>query len=304
MKKIIALALALCLTLCMAPTALAGASSLSPIAENLEITTYRGVSVGVRLKARTSDRSPVSFEITTRPVKGSLDLEEDGHFVYTPESGKRGKDYFGYCAVDEAGNRSQEATVIIRIEKQQSKVTYADLTGSEAEYAACRLAEAGLFIGENIAGEYVFSPDTPVTREEFLVLCMKLSGTEPLKDAKSTGFSDDEVIAPWVKPYVSSALRSGIISGYVAESGAAVFEPDRSISVLEASVMLNRSMELTDAVQTWFSADAVPAWAAQSAANVSSCDLLPYGCSFSDPVLTRAEAAVLLSGAADLPSRR
>ena len=304
-----ALALLLCVMLAAVParasdgTGDAGGNT-APVAENQELQTYRGVSVGGRLSASDPDGGAVSFVITTKPVKGSVDLDDDGRFVYTPADGKRGKDYFGYQAVDADGDRSQEATVIIRIEKQKSKVCYSDLEGSGSEYAAVRLAEADVFCGRTFAGIYVFDPDTPVTREEFLAMCMKVSGGEPLRGIRSTGFADDADIAVWAKPYVGSALRSGVISGY-SESGGAVFAPERDISVAEAAVMLDRAVGLTDAVAAWYEfGDAVPAWARQSAANVSACGILPYGCRVSDAVLTRAQAAEMLSAAMDVLARR
>ena len=161
MKKLFISILVL-LMLCAPVTALlpAEAAGSAPIAENLELSTYRGVSVGGRLSATDPDGDQLSFEITTEPVKGSIELSEDGRFVYTPESGKRGKDYFGYRATDSEGNRSQEATVIIRIEKQKSKVTYSDLSGAGCAYAAVRLAENGIFTGACLAGSYVFEPIT------------------------------------------------------------------------------------------------------------------------------------------------
>ena len=48
-----------------------------------------------------------------------LRLRPDGSFVYTPLVGRRGRDYFGYKAVDARGNLSQEATVIIRLTKPE-----------------------------------------------------------------------------------------------------------------------------------------------------------------------------------------
>ena len=298
----LSLLLVLVLTFGLLPAASAAGSA--PIAENLEISTYRGVSVGGRLSATDPDGGAVSYTVTTQPVKGKLDLDGDGHFVYTPAEGKRGKDYFGYQAVDADGNRSQEATVIIRIEKQKSKLTYADLDGEGCACAAVRLAEEGVFIGEYLAGEYVFDPDTPVTREEFLTMCMKISGVSLLSGVRNTGFSDDADIAVWAKPYVSTALKNGVISGYSDGKGA-VFAPERAISVLEAAVILNRSVELTDAVSAWFAwDDAVPAWALQSAANVASCGLLPWGCRFTDAALTRSQAAEMLCGAMDILAKR
>ena len=282
----------------------ASAAGSAPVAENLELSTYRGVSVGGRLNASDPDGGTLSYTVTTEPVKGKLELDDDGHFVYTPADGKRGKDYFGYQAVDGDGNRSQEATVIIRIEKQKSKLTYSDLDGEGCACAAVRLAEEGVFCGEYLAGEYVFDPDTPVTREEFLAMCMMVSGTKPLSGVYSTGFADDRDIAVWARPYVGAALKGGIISGYSGDNGA-VFSPAQNVSVLEAAVMLNRSMVLTDAVSAWFAwEDSIPAWASQSAANVASCGLLPYGCSFSDTALTRGQAAEMLCGAMDILARR
>ncbi len=305
MKKLIvptALALMLTLVISVFPAYAAGGA---PIAENLELDTYRGISVGGRLSATDPEGGELKYRITTAPIKGSIDLDDSGHFVYTPEAGKRGKDYFGYKATDCDGNDSQEATVIIRIQKQKSKISYTDLNGKGCADAAVKLAEENIFIGECLAGEYVFSPDAPVTRAEFLTICMKISGTEAPENIRTTGFTDDAEIAAWAKPYVCKALKQGVISGYDLDGTGAVFAPDRGISVTEAAVILDRSIELTDAVAAWFSADeSVPAWASQSAANVSSCGLLPVGCSFGSDVLTRGQAAEMLCSAMELISSR
>lgn len=311
MKKMICSA-ALLLAFALAATLLASAASApaetggAPVAENLEISTYRGVSVGGMLSATDPDGDALSFEITTPPVKGSIDLDPDGHFVYTPADGKRGKDYFGYKAVDPAGNRSQEATVIIRIQKQSSKVGYADTAGTASAYAAVRLAEKGIFTGERLAGEYVFSPDRPVTRQEFLTMCMLLSDEPVPIDVRATGFADDSAIADWAKPYVAAALRRGVISGCAPEDGTGVmFEPERNVTVVEAAVILDRTLDLTDAVAAWFGYDDyLPAWALQGASNVSSCGLLPYGCSYADETISRGETAEMLVAAMDVLAKR
>ncbi|MGN1003035.1 MAG: Ig-like domain-containing protein [Oscillospiraceae bacterium] len=306
MKKFIRptiLFLVLCLALGLLPAAFAADGA--PIAENLEIETYRGVSVEGNLAAVDPDGETVRFEITTQPVKGTIELDDDGSFVYTPADGKRGKDYFGYKAIDSSGNYSQEATVIIRIQKQKTQVSYSDMSGNGAEYAAVRLAEEGVYTGAYVAGDYVFSPDAPVTREEFLTMSLMVAGTETLSGVSTTGFADDEAISAWARPYVSTALSAGIISGCGSEATGAVFEPDRAISAAEAAVMLDKALGLTNAVSTWFAyEEAVPAWAQQSAANVSSCGLMPAGLSFQADTLTRAEAAEMLVGAIRLMENR
>ena len=114
-----ALALALCLVMCTGFVPVTAANS-APVAENFEFETFRGVSFGGQLAAVDPEGDTLSFEITTQPVKGTIELGDDGSFVYTPAEDKKGKDYFGYKATDSEGNSSQEATVIIRLVKNKS----------------------------------------------------------------------------------------------------------------------------------------------------------------------------------------
>ena len=84
MKKNIlvsAVALALCSMLCGGLIAPVSAENTAPIAENFEFETYRGVSFGGQLAAVDPDGDTLSYEITTKPVKGSIDLDDDGSFV-------------------------------------------------------------------------------------------------------------------------------------------------------------------------------------------------------------------------------
>ena len=307
LKRTIGLStLLLCLVLLAGLVVWAGAADArAPVAENLELETYRGVSVGGALSARDPDGGAVTFTITTPPGKGTVDLDESGRFVYTPEEGRRGKDYFGYQATDAEGNKSQEATVIIRIVKPKSGMTYSDTSGLASAYAAQRLAEEGIYVGPMLNGQYVFAPDEDLTREEFLCLCMALTGRDSAVLLRGTGFADDGAISAWARGYVGAALECGVISGYAEDGGRASFRPDENVSMAEAAVMLDRAIGLTDAVQTWYAFDdGVPAWAAQSAANVAACGLLPAGCGFADETLSRGDAAVMLVKAMELLEKR
>lgn len=289
-------------TLCLSLIIGLPAFAQSPIAENLEITTYRDVSVGGKLNATGTDGGEFTFQITTEPNKGTIELEEDGCFVYTPFEGKKGKDYFGYRATDSEGNVSQEGTVIIRIEKQKTKVTYSDMCGSASQYAATALAEKGLFVGETLAGEYVFNPDFSITRAEFLAMCVEIADMDTLTGVSSTGFADDDDIPTWAKPYVSTALKCGVISGYVIDETGTVFSPSQYITVSEAAVILDRAIDLTDVSAV--TSDTVPAWAAQATANLSACNILPVSTSDYSATLTRAQAAeMLISAIAVLEAR-
>ena len=104
--------LALCAVLLLAAVALtafapvipARAEGSAPVAQNMELTTYRNVSVGGRLTAVDPDGDTLTFQITTEPTKGEIELTDDGRFVYTPDTNRRGRDYFGYKAMDASGN--------------------------------------------------------------------------------------------------------------------------------------------------------------------------------------------------------
>ena len=87
----------------LAPVLPAHAEGGAPVAQNLELTTYRNVSVGGRLSAVDPDGGTLTYQITTEPTKGEIELTDDGRFVYTPGTNRRGRDYFGFKATDADG---------------------------------------------------------------------------------------------------------------------------------------------------------------------------------------------------------
>ena len=302
-------ALAVVLTLCLsggpaAASSEAPAENTAPVAENLELETYRGVSVGGQLTAYDAEGDEVTFTLETEPLKGSVDLSPDGFFVYTPGENRRGRDYFGFRVTDAAGNASQEGTVIIRLVKQKTRAAYADMEGDPLEYAAVALTEAGVFTGEGVGTVRVFSPDALVSRGEFLSMCMNAAGCELLQGVKSTGFQDDDAIAPWLKPYVATALLRGYIQGSSTETGA-VFRPEDPVTLRDACVMLNAVLGVTDVVSASAMAeDGAVSRDAQAVANLTSSRVMPARWEDLDESLTRGQAAELLQNAMDLLSRR
>lgn len=275
----------------------------APVARNLSLTTYRGVSVGSRFQAVDPEGDPLSFRVTMEPGKGTVTAEGD-RFVYTPKDGARGRDRFTYQAVDREGNVSADASVDIRIEKQSGTVSYPELKGSSLQYAATRLAEKGIFTGEKVGSCFCFDAASSLTRGDFLTMCAALTGMEPLEDVTRTGFYDDGDIALWQKPYVSAALLYGVVKGSAEAGGRTVFRGNAAITRAEAAVMLNSFLELTDASAAAFGAADVPDWAAQAVANLYSCDICSGTDFRSDRPLTRGDAAEMLSSALDLLAAR
>ena len=279
-----------------------GGANSAPVAENLDVRTYRETSVSGSFQALDPEGDLLSFRITAAPGKGSVTVRGSG-FVYTPSEGKRGKDSFRYQAVDSEGNASADATVSIRIEKQSSPVFYPELNGSGLQYAAVRLAEKGVFSGEKVSACWCFSADTPLKRGDFLTMCATLTGMEPLEDVTRTGFFDDESISAWQKPYVSAALLYGVVQGSTGDGGKAVFRGDQPITRAEAAVMLSSFLEISDAAGIFYSED-VPGWAAQAVANLRACDICSGDEFHAGRTLTRGDAAEMLSAALDVVEAR
>lgn len=282
-----------------------------PVAENLEFTTYKNVAYTGQFSAVDPEGDLLTFQLMDKPARGAVTLAEDGsaQFVYTPYENKTGKDSFTFVAVDSVGNVSEEATVKIKIEKPSTKVTYADMEGHPAYNAAIRLAEEGIYVGANMDGTYYFQPDLPVTRSEFLAMAMSTVGLEELEGITRTGFSDDEVIATWAKPYVSSALKAGAVQGTISEGGQVVFQGDQNITAAEAAVLLNRLLSVTDVpVETWTGgALAVPTWASQAAINLETVGVLQSdstGTLALSDTLSRADTVQMLAAALNVLDAR
>lgn len=282
----------------------------APIAENLELCTYKNVAITASFAATDPEGDLLTFQLVDKPARGAVTMPEDGsnEFVYTPYENKTGKDSFTYVAVDAVGNTSAPATVKVKIEKASTKVTYSDMDGVSAHKAAIRLAEEGIFVGECMGGEYFFNPDTPVSRSEFLTMTMKATGLDALEYVTTTGFADDAAIPTWAKGYAASALKAGVVQGAADEVGRIVFNAEDTITRAEAAVLLDRALQVSDVSEAMATVDELaPAWAVQSAANLESCGVLAAGSTGTlelNDQLTRADAAEMILGALEVLDAR
>ena len=296
MKRLIASLISFLLALIYyaAAAGQATAAGSAPIAENLELKTYVNVTVGGMLSAFDPDGGALQFVITTDPVKGKLQLDENGSFLYTPQEDKRGRDYFGYKAVDTDGNLSQEATVIVQILKPKKQVMYGDMHGKAEEYAAVFLSEADLFTGRQICGTYCFEPDSHVTRGEFLSMCMDMTGEPLFTGTYRTGYEDDECIPAWQKAYASAAAVSGIYAGTSNEDGV-FFSGDETITRAQAAAILDQVLKLDNASNP-SGKHQTDSRLARADSNMGA-DRLQPSLSAGDQLLNRAAAAQMLAAA-------
>ena len=266
----------------------------APICRDVKLETYKNIANTGALSASDPEGDALTYQIVKQPKRGSVELSADGTFTYTPAQNKVGKDVFTYTATDSSGNVSNIAAVTVKIVKPTDKAMYQDLSGDSLAYTAMWLKERGVYTGKRIAGNLCFEPESTLTRGEFLVMAMKLLGAEPESAHLTSGFADENQTPAWMRPYIVSAFKSGMVSGVTSPSGM-IFRPAANLTRAEAAVMLQNILDLPQAQETevFASDDSVPAWAQASFSALSQAGIeIPVTTSAED--LTRREAAELL----------
>lgn len=84
-----------------------------PTAESMVVTTFEDTPVEITLVAEDPDGEIVAYMLT-HPSNGALSGVAP-NIIYTPAENFNGEDSFTFRAVDDSGDRSNEATVIIQV---------------------------------------------------------------------------------------------------------------------------------------------------------------------------------------------
>lgn len=275
---------------------LKGSKDLPPEVKDGSIQTYKNLQNTGRFDAQDPEGSELTFTITRQPHRGTVTVQEDGSFLFTPKKNKVGKDYFTYTATDAAGNVSEEATVTIEILKPTDNRLYSDIPQETAQFEALWMKNSGLFAGVQVADHDCFQPDAQVSRGEFLAMVMKLLEVPMDEAAETSGFADEDTAPEWLRPYLRTAMRLGLISGTSQDEEGAeapVFQPGEPITGAEAAVMLQNILRLTPGqdMETAALDQEIPDWAQSSAGALASAGI---SVAATDEPLTRMEAAHLL----------
>lgn len=267
----------------------------APVAQNGKLQTYRNIANTGHLEANDPEGQPLTFHIENQPRRGSVEVNGDGSFVYTPKKNKVGEDFFTFTASDPAGNVSEVKTVQIEILKAVDSETFSDLDET-MQFKGLWLRANGLFGGERLADRLCFCPEREVTRGEFLVMAMKAADVQPEIGLFSSGFVDQEDAPKWMQSYLVSAMRRGIVSGVPTDAGLC-FLPDRVITGAEAAAIVANICHLETAQSASAEDDAFPVWA-QSAMCAADAAGLPLPDTAA--TLTRADTASLIYAMAGL----
>ena len=275
----------------------------APTAAERRVTTYAELPVSAALTASDPEFDDLTYEIVRPPKKGTVTLNAaDGTFVYTPAPNTRGQDTFSWRVTDAWGNRSETVRTSLTVRRADGALSYADLDGHTCAAAAMRLTEDGIFRGTSAGEVNFFSPDTQMTRGEFLVCAMRAAGYEDPSPAALPMFANAADIPEYLSGYLALACENGIVHGSTDENGNAVYLPDEAITRAEAAVLLCRLFDIgTPAALPVFSEEeqqTMPAWSVGAYAAVSAAGLMTAD----DPAgtLTRAMCAEVLSAAMDL----
>lgn len=270
-----------------------GKQDKAPIAEDSVLETYKNLPNEGLLKVTEPEGKALTFTVTRQPKRGEVQLREDGSFLYTPKKNKVGVDSFTFTAADPAGNVSREATVTVRILKPADSVQYTDTLGSSCRFEAEWMKNTGLFIGEQVGGEYCFHADKPVSKGEFITMTLKTLGIPVDEDAEFTGYTDE--VPGWLRPYLAAAMRSGLTKGLpVSDTGALGFE--KPITGAEAAVILQNALDLSVSTGAEESEDSLPDWAAAAVTAMNQNGIAVSA----DGTLNRGQVATMLYGASRL----
>ena len=276
--------------------AIRGKEDLAPAAQDSAIETYKNLPNEGILQAQDPEGEMLTFSLVRKPKRGTVELHEDGSFTYTPKKNKVGVDSFTYTAADPAGNVSREATVTVQILKPTDARQYADTIGTDCRFTAEWMRNTGLFVGEQIGEQSCFFPEKQVSRGDFMAMLVQTLDI-PLEQTEYEGIPAD--VPQWLRPYMTAALRSGLIAGIPERE---TFGADEPISGAEAAVMLQNALSLDISQQTLevmnqqTEQSDVPVWA-----NVSLTAMADNGIELdANTMLTRGQAANILYQAARL----
>ena len=275
---------------------LLGGKDQAPVCEDSALETYKNIANTGSLKAADDADTTLTYQLVKEPKRGAVELHEDGSFTYTPDHNKVGSDSFLFTATDSAGNVSNEACVKIKIIKPTDKAMYTDVQAPGDTYVAMWLKEQGVYCGKTVAGNFCFEPDSTVSRGEFLIMTMQLLGSSQEDAALTSGFADEDQTPDWMRPFIVTALRNGVITGVSSENGL-VFRPQAALTRAEAAVMLQNILDLpgsgSKSVFASDEASAVPVWAADAVDALAGVGIEIARSTSAEPI-TRMEAGRLL----------
>lgn len=227
------------------------------------VTTQNGISVYGKLTATDPEGDALVYSVIKYPRYGTLKINEDGEFAYTPTDERTGFDKFVYTVRDEYGNYTKPQTMTLKVIERMSDVVFCDMKDRAGYNAAVSMAAMGIMSGSRLGDDIYFDPDGSVSRAEFVAMAMKALSIKADTTLTSTFFDDNGSIPRSLVSYVATAARCGIVNG-AFENGELNFRPNDTITRCEAAIIMSNLVNLKSEYAVFSEIDGintVPVWA-------------------------------------------
>ena len=266
--------------------------NLAPIALDSNITTVEGIALGGELCINEPNGDPFTVNVVTYPREGFIEIDSEGGFVYYPSGDFSGKDTMVYTVTDRFGSVSQKATLKIQVNPNESRIVFADMQDDLLHLHAHRMCSNNIMVYRYENGSYYFDPEKAVSKLDFLVMLMSLTGQDTdITAVADSVISDDTGLSSGLMGYLSAAAERGIIQ---LDNGS--FSPKSEITVADAAFMISQSLGLpkpkSDSASSDSANDTLTAMLA--AANAGFFEILEP-----EKALSKAETAKLLCAVED-----
>lgn len=179
-----------------------------PVAASFTCQTYENMPIYIDLAATDHDGDGLSYSVISCGAKGALEIS-GGRLIFTPETNATGKATVRFFARDSAGNTSLPGEVTVEIKKQRGGFFYSDLSDPCYGYASVRLAEEGVYVGEQYGNLNVLSPDRGFTKTEFAAICSAALNLEQTSSAAHMTHG----LTAWESPYLPVAVTAAKLDG-------------------------------------------------------------------------------------------
>lgn len=211
-----------------------------PIALDSKLVTVEGIACKGELCINEPNGDSYTVNVISYPREGFVSVNENGSIVYYPEEGFSGNDSMIYTVTDRFGAISEKATVNIEVTKNESGIKFADMQEDMLHLYAHRMCSNNVMVYRCENGQYYFDPEATVSRVDFLVMLMNVSGQDAdIVAVADSVISDDTGLSSGLMGYISAAAEKGIIR---LENGS--FSPREAITIEDAAYMLASALEL------------------------------------------------------------
>ena len=264
--------------------------------ESVSLWSQESVPVFGSLKASDPEDDALEFMVIEYPKNGTLTLTDktSGSYKYTPYDGFTGNDRFVYVVRDAYGNYTPPAAAEIEVEKRLTAVSFTDMDAHPSQNAALVMEAKGIMSGTRVGDDMYFSPDSGVSRAEFLAMAMKAHGLRPDSTLTSTYFDDDKDIPASLRGYVATAARLGIVRGSFDGVGLN-FRPNDTVTHSEAALIMSQITGKSGGTDMPVMAEneMLPLWARPAVSGMYQCGifLAEDGAYVHNAEVSRAEAA-------------